>query len=98
MGRPRSRSRFQTLVGWAVGGMVVAAVTHELRRPADLRTWHGTVMGVPYDFRIPTWERLRERMWSPDDPHLITPHVFGLGWTVNLGRLLRLLDGPPPNP
>ena len=30
-------------------------------------------------------------MWSPDDEHWLTPQVFGVGWTVNLGRLVSVL-------
>jgi hypothetical protein len=85
----------------AAAAAVVAAVTKELSTPADERTWHGEVAGfVPYDFRKPTLERVRERLWAPDDPHLFTPHVFGVGWTVNLGRVASLLQDQlsPPSP
>ncbi len=47
----------------------------------------GYIMGMPYDFRRPTLDRLRERMWNPDDPHIIVPRFFGVGWDINLGRL-----------
>jgi hypothetical protein len=46
---------------------------------------------VPYDFRLPTWARVRERMWAPDRPGLLSPQVFGVGWTVNLGRAYGVL-------
>jgi len=48
---------------------------------------HGSILGVPYDFRMPTPGRIKERMWNPDDPRVITPRVFGAGWTVNLATL-----------
>lgn len=48
---------------------------------------HGEVLGIPYDLRFPTWERLEERMWNPDDPRVIVPRVFGAGWTINLASL-----------
>ena len=39
----------------------VAAIYQELRKPPEARTWNGKVAGVvPYDFRIPTLDRLRE--------------------------------------
>jgi hypothetical protein len=44
-------------------------------------------------------ERVRERIWAPGDPHLLTPQVFGVGWTVNVGRVASLLQeklSPPP--
>lgn len=73
-------------------GLTVAAVVQELRKPDRDRTWNGRVAGiVPYDFRIPTFERIRSSWWNPDDERIITPGVFGVGWTVNFGRVLRLL-------
>jgi uncharacterized protein DUF5808 len=67
-----------------------AAVVQELRRPAADRTWHGTIIGVPYDFRPPTLSRFKERIWNPGDKRLFTPHAFGVGWTINLYRLTHL--------
>ncbi len=49
----------------------------------------GKAMGVPYDFRMPTLERIKERMWNPDDERIIVPRVFGVGWTLNLAQLKR---------
>jgi len=52
---------------------------------------HGELFGfVPYDFRLPTVDRARARTWNPDSPRLLTPVTFGVGWSVNLGRLARL--------
>jgi len=48
---------------------------------------YGKILGVPYDFRIPTPSRIKERMWNPDDPRVITPRVFGAGWTINFATL-----------
>ncbi|WP_166429856.1 DUF5808 domain-containing protein [Nesterenkonia sphaerica] len=74
-----------------MAGLTVAAVAKELRKEPDERTWNGQVAGfVPYDFRMPTLERVKERMWDPEGDHLISPHVFGVGWTVNLGRVVAL--------
>jgi hypothetical protein len=47
---------------------------------------------VPYDFRRPTVARLRERMWNPQAP-LVTPRAFGVGWTVNAGKVAELVRG-----
>jgi hypothetical protein len=70
----------------------VAAVVKELRTPPDERTGHGTVAGfVPYDFRPPTPERVLDALWAPDDPRIFKPHAFGVGWTVNFGRIYALL-------
>jgi hypothetical protein len=74
------------------GAAVAAAVTIELRKPERERTWHGRLGGaLPYDFRRPTLRRFREAIWSPGDVHVLKAHPFGVGWTVNLGRLARLL-------
>jgi hypothetical protein len=75
-------------------GMVLAcwAVLRELRRPPAERTWHGMLAGVvPYDLRWPTLTRVRERMWAPEDARIVMPRVLGVGWTLNLGRVVRLL-------
>jgi hypothetical protein len=70
----------------------VAAVVDQLLLPADERTWEGRVAGVvPYDFRMPTLERARSRWWNAQDERLFVPTVFGVGWTLNIARLGRLL-------
>ena len=85
-------SRIQKLVRLVTFGLAVAAVTKELRTPAQERTWEGVVAGfVPYDFRMPTVDRIRERIWNPESENLISPHVFGVGWTVNVGRVVELI-------
>ena len=48
------------------------------------RKSHGVYYGVPFDFRVPTPNRVMARMWNPDDSRVITPTVFGVGWSVNL--------------
>jgi hypothetical protein len=69
--------------------LVVLAILDQLgRRPED-RDWHGRVLGFPYDFRMPTGERLQARIWNPADQRVLVPQVFGVGWTVNLYQLRR---------
>jgi len=48
-----------------------------MRRPADERTWTGSVLFFPYDLRIPTVERV------------LTPKSFGVGWDINFFQVLR---------
>jgi hypothetical protein len=87
--RGRGRPKAIRLVTLA---LVVAAVVKELRTPAAERTWHGVVAGfVPYDLRRPTLARFRERMWNPEAEHLLSPRAFGVGWTVNAGRVVGLV-------
>jgi hypothetical protein len=84
--------RFRRIVKVVAFALAVAAVVEQLRLPADERTWEGRVAGlVPYDFRMPTLERARSRWWNPEDERVFVPTVFGVGWTVNLARLGRLL-------
>jgi hypothetical protein len=75
------------LIGFA---LLVAAVVKELRTPARKRRWRGRLGPFPYDLRPPTAARARERLWNPKGP-LIGPHVVGVGWTVNFGRLVAIL-------
>jgi len=69
------------------------ALYQELKKPAEQRTWHGKVAGVvPYDFRVPTIERIREAYWAPDSDVLFTEKVVGVGWSVNLPVAMRKLS------
>ena len=67
--------------------LVGAAVADALRNNRR----HGELFGfVPYDFRLPTAERARQRTWNPASTRLLTPVTFGVGWSLNLGRLARI--------
>lgn len=84
----KTRKRIAGAVG---AGLVAAAVATELHKPPRKRTWHGRIVGlVPYDFRRPTLRRARSRWWNPSDPRLLTPRTFGVGWDVNVGRIVEL--------
>ncbi len=75
-------------------GLVVAAVATELSKPAAERTWQGKVFGaVPYDFRPPTWQRIREAYWNPESDRLFSDRVFGVGWAINLYQAKTLMEG-----
>lgn len=76
------------LIGFAVA---IAAVIQEIRKPKGARDWHGRVGGlVPYEFRPPTVDRVKETYWEPDDDRVLTPTAFGVGWGVNLARVAKL--------
>ncbi|MDX2969873.1 DUF5808 domain-containing protein [Kribbella solani] len=47
----------------------------------------GKFLGVPYDWRPLTKERLKSRWWNPDEPRLFTPKALGWGFDVNFARL-----------
>ena len=48
-------------------------------------TEQGSMMGMPYDFRKPTWEKMKARYWNPGGP-MTAPKVWGAGWTLNLAH------------
>ena len=83
--------KLKRLVFIAVAATSAGAVIQELSKPEWERTWHGNVYGIPYDFRRPTFARIRDAMWNPDDPRLFTPRPFGVGWSVNLARLMLMI-------
>ena len=90
----KQKSSFNRILSLVATGLTAAAVVKELRLPAEDRTWHGTVAGfVPYDLRVPTLARVKEGFWAPDNPKLLVPQVFGVGWTVNAGRVVALARG-----
>jgi hypothetical protein len=85
-------------IGWIVRGLAAAvavgAVIQEMRLPPNRRAWHGRFCGVPYDFRAPSVKRAAHSWWNPEDRSLFMPQPFGVGWVVNLHRVLELaLDG-----
>lgn len=78
------------IMGFVGVVLLAGAVINELGKEPEKRTGYGTVADVvPYDFRLPTLEKLRATFWDPDGP-VIANTAFGVGWTVNLGRLARL--------
>ena len=89
----RTLRRLRRLVRFAAFGLVVAAVATELSKPEPERTWEGRVFGlVPYDFRPPTWQRIRDAYWNPDSDRLFSDRVFGVGWALNLHRVKTLME------
>lgn len=91
MAEDRRRGKLQDLVRLASFALLVTAVVRELRMPASERTWHGRIGLVPYDLRPPTLSRVRDALWRPDDPRVVVPQPFGVGWSLNLGRIWHLL-------
>jgi hypothetical protein len=89
MDEKRRRLTLRTIWRLALAVIGVIAVVQELGKPSDERTWNGKVADlVPYDFRIPTVERVKSTYWNPDGPFL-PGKVFGVGWAVNFGVLAR---------
>jgi len=78
---------------WKLALAVIGAIAivQELRKPSDERTWHGKVSDVvPYDFRLPTIDKVRLTYWNPDGP-FISSKAFGVGWAFNFGALTKFV-------
>ena len=76
----------------AVIGAVLGAIYVELRKAPEERTWNGRLLGVvPYDFRLPSVEKLRQAYWNPHSPKLFTDRPLGVGWSINIPTVLRRL-------
>lgn len=89
----KDRRRRRKLGRLVALGLAAAAIVTERRKPPEEREWHGRLGGiVPYDFRRPTMERVKASLWDPESSRLVTPQVFGVGWTLNLGRVVRLVQ------
>ena len=63
---------------------VAIAITQQLQRPPEERTWYGKIAGIPYDFRLPTVERIRAAFWNKDTSQIFLPQAFGIGWSINM--------------
>ena len=72
--------------------IALVAVCQELEKPREERHWHGKIAGfIPYDFRLPTWEKVKETYWNPYESRIFIPEVFGIGWAINFYALLENL-------
>jgi uncharacterized protein DUF5808 len=84
-------SKLQRLFMWIGIAVTAAAVIQELRKPSEARDWHGKVAGfVPYEFRAPTAERVKQTYWDADDDRVFTPTAFGVGWGLNVARVAKI--------
>jgi hypothetical protein len=85
--QPKGPQLLTSLLGTA---LVVASLIRELRLPPHQRTWHGALFGrIPYDWRLPTPQRVLGTFWQPKSTSILKPTVFGVGLSVNLAALLR---------
>jgi len=77
---------WSTLLALLVG----VALREQLRLPPKEQTWHGRIAGrIPYDFRLPTAQRIRATFWNKNTSEILVPHTFGIGWTINLYPLFH---------
>ena len=68
---------------------VITAIVQQMQRPPEERTWYGKIAGIPYDFRVPTAERIRDTFWNKNTSKIFLPQVFGIGWSINLYPIIH---------
>jgi len=86
--------RIRRLVNLLSFALIATSIATELSKPPGQRTWCGELFGIfPYDWRIPTLGRVRSTVWDRNNPRLLVPTVFGVGWTINLYPLFHTLIG-----
>ncbi len=68
---------------------VITAIVQQLQRPPEERTWYGKIAGIPYDFRLPTVERIRDAFWNKNTSKIFLPQAFGIGWSINLYPIIH---------
>ena len=44
----------------------------------------GTFLGVPYDWRRPSLQRIRDELFNRDEPKFFVPKSYGWGYGINL--------------
>src|SRR5438045_9766739 len=84
MGTLRGIRRLVRVVAF---GLVVGAIATELSKPPAERTWHGRVLDmVTYDFRPPTWERIRSACWNANSERHLNDRVYRESWAEKLHK------------
>ena len=83
------KQRIKTISFVVAAVAVGVAILDQLRRPAEQWTWQGSLWGIPYDFRLPTPQRIQEKVWNKNTSRIIMPHIFGVGWSFNLYPLFH---------
>ena len=70
-----------------VAGLAYAAISKELEKPPEARTWQGTIGMVPYNFRLQEWGDLSREYWNPASNQILSPKAIGIGWGINFAAL-----------
>lgn len=89
MKRKKSASPINFIFGLLTLIFIVTAITQQIRRPKEERTWYGKIAGIPYDFRLPTVERFRASYWNKDTSQIFLPQAFGIGWAINMYPIIH---------
>ena len=89
MARKKSANPINFILGLLTLIYVVIAITQQLQRPKEERTWYGKIAGIPYDFRLPTIGRIRDAYWNKDTSQIFLPQAFGFGWAINVYPIIH---------
>lgn len=65
--------------------LTVGAIVYAIRSGQPT----GKFLNMPYDFRAPSVDRIKDRMWNEDDDRIFMPSIFGVGWTLNLFQVVE---------
>jgi uncharacterized membrane protein len=84
MQRKKTANPINFILGLLTVIYVVIAIRQQLQLPAEERTWYGKIARIPYDFRLPTGDRIRAAFWNKDTSQIFLPTVFGIGWSINM--------------
>ena len=94
MNRKKKASPINFILGIVFLIYVAIAITQQLQRPPEERTWYGKIAGIPYDFRLPTVERIRAAFWNKDTSQIFLPQAFGIGWSINMYPIIHPKEVP----
>ncbi len=56
---------------------------------AEAESKTGRFLGMPYDWRKPSWERIRSNLWNPESDRIAVRKSSGWGYEVNLHALFQ---------
>jgi hypothetical protein len=89
MNRKKMKSPLNSIFSLLLLIYIAFAIAQQLQRPSEDRTWYGKLAGIPYDFRLPTVERIRDTFWNKNTSKIFLPHAFGIGWSINLYPIIH---------
>ncbi len=94
MKRKKTGNPINFIIGILTLIYIAVAITQQLQRPPEERTWYGTIAGIPYDFRLPTGDRIRAAYWNKDTSKIFLPQAFGIGWAINIYPIIHPKEVP----
>lgn len=61
---------------------------------AMARTPQGRFLGLPYNWKRPTWAELRHTYWDRNERRVLLPKTYGWGLDINFAALFRRRPRP----